>query len=299
MNYVLLLPLFICMFIGFLFLGLHLYKGWSTPKVFYPQTVAVWREKFLRHEKGKMLYEGYDRWCQVAGGTPEAHLLLSLIGGVAGFATGILLSNLIVSMSLFLLFLMLPTLLLYARYTVQLNKKINCFCRFVDLFARYYNGRKNIILTFREMIEECPKELLPDLLLLNNSLADGGDPVVAVEKFAERLDHPWAYDFAMYISSGLEGETEDIQVPLNRLTNEMFVQQDEKEERDSEIHSIWISLLIVIVICIALIPYNQALMQDSYRLYFFSPDGQAILAIALTVWSLSILLAFIWGRRFR
>lgn len=299
MKYVLLLPLLICLFIGFLFLGLHLYKSWSTPKVFYPRTVTVWRERFLRHETGRVLYEGYNRWCQVVGGSPEAHLLLSLCGAVAGFAAGILLGNLIVSLSLFLLLFMLPSLLLYARYTVQMNKKINSFCRFVDLFARYYNSRKNIILTFREMIEECPRELLPDLLLLNNNLADGGDPVIAVEKFAERLDHPWAYDFAMYISSGLEGETEDIQSPLNRLTNEMFVQQDEKEERDSEIHSIWISLLIVIAICICLIPYNQGLLQDSYRLYFFTPDGQAILAIALTVWSLSILLAFIWGRRFR
>jgi hypothetical protein len=149
------------------------------------------------------------------------------------------------------------------------------------------------------MVAECPKELLPELLLLNNSLADGGNSVQAVERFAERLQHPWAYDFAMYISSGLEGETEDIQSPLNRLTNEMFLQQDEKEERDSEIYAIWISLLVVIVICICLIPYNQGLLEDSYRLYFFTPDGQAILAIAMTVWCFSIVLAFIWGRRYR
>ena len=299
MKYLLLLPMFLSLLCGFYFLGLYLHRSWSTPKMLFPRTVAVWREKLLNYEAGRMLYEGYDRWCKVVGGTPEACLLYSLTGGVGGFAAGIVLGNLIVSLSLFLLFLLLPTLLLYARYTVLMNKKINSFCQFVDLFARYYNSRKNIILTFREMIEECPKELLPDLLLLNNALADGGDPVKAVEAFAERLHHPWAYDFAMYIASGLEGETEEIQSPLNRLTNEMFIQQDEKEERDSEIHSIWISLLIVIVICILLIPYNQSLLQDSYRLYFFTPDGQAILAIAVTVWLLSILLAFIWGRRFR
>jgi len=299
MNYLLLIPLFLCLFIGFLFLGLHLYKSWSAPKVFFPRTVEVWREKFLKHAARRKLYHHYDRWCQIGGGTPEAHFLVSLIGGVAGFVSGLLLGNLIVSLSLFLLFLMLPTLLLYARFTVRINKKISSFCRFVELFARYYNSRKNIILTFREMIGECPKDLLPDLLLVNNSLADGGDPVQAVEQFAERLDHPWAFDFATYIASGLEGETEDIQAPLNRLTNEMFVQQDEKEERDSEIYSIWISLLVVIAICICLIPYNQGLLQDSYRLYFFTPDGQAILALAVTVWSFSIVLAFIWGRRYR
>lgn len=246
-----------------------------------------------------MMYERYERWCKIGGGTPEVHVLLSLIGGVAGFAAGVLLGNIIVSLSLFLLLLLLPTLLLYSRYTVRLNKKINSFCQFVELFSRYYNSRKNIVLTFREMIGECPKELLPDLLLLNNSLADGGDPVQAVELFAEQLSHPWAFDFATYVSSGLEGETEDIQAPLNRLTNEMFVQQDEKEERDSEIYSIWISLLVVIAICICLIPYNQGLLRDSYRLYFYTPDGQAILALAVTVWSFSILLAFIWGRRYR
>ena len=299
MMYVLLIPMFLCIFIGFLFLGLHLYRGWSTPRVFFPKTVTVWREKFLKDSTRRLIYERYDRWCQIGGGTPEAHLLLSLIGGVAGFVSGVLLGNLIVSMSLFLLFILLPTLLLYARYTVRINKKISSFCRFVELFARYYNSRKNIILTFRDMIDECPKELLPDLLLLNNSLTDGGNSVTAIEKFAERLDHPWAFDFATYIASGLEGETEDIQSPLNRLTNEMFVQQDEKEERDSEIHSIWISLLIVIAICICLIPYNQSLLQDSYRLYFYTPDGQAILALAVTVWSFSILLAFIWGRGYR
>lgn len=299
MKYLILVPLFLCIFTGFLFLGLYLYKGWSAPKVLFPRTVEVWREKFLKHATRRMMYERYDRWCQIGGGSPEAHLLLSLIGGVAGFAAGIMLGNLIVSMSLFLLFLLLPTLLLYSRYTVRLNKKISSFCQFVELFARYYNSRKNIVLTFREMIGECPKELLPDLLLLNNSLADGGNPVQAVELFAEQLSHPWAFDFATYISSGLEGETEDIQAPLNRLTNEMFVQQDEKEERDSEIYSIWISLLVVIAICICLIPYNQGLLKDSYRLYFYTPDGQAILALAVTVWSFSILLAFIWGRRYR
>lgn len=299
MTYMLLVPMFLCLFSGFLFLGIHLYKRWTAPRVLYPRTVAVWRERFLRHETRRKLYEGYDRWCQIAGGAPEGYLLMSLVGGVSGFAAGILVGNVIVSMSLFLLLLMLPTLLLYARYTVLLNKKINSFCRFVDLFARYYNSRKNIVLTFREMVEECPKELLPELVLLNNSLADGGDPVAAIERFADRLQHPWAYDFAMYIASGLEGETEDIQSPLNRLTNEMFLQQDEKEERDSEIYSIWISLLVVIFLCICLIPYNQSLLKDSYRLYFFTPDGQAILAIALTVWCFSILLAFIWGRRYR
>lgn len=253
----------------------------------------------MQHATRRLLYERYDRWCQIGGGTPEAHLVLSLIGSVAGFMSGILLGNLIVSLSLFLLFLLMPTLLLYARYTVRINKKIKSFCRFVELFARYYNSRKNIVLTFREMIEECPKELLPDLLLLNNNLADGGDPILAIERFAQRLSHPWAFDFAMYISSGLEGETEDIQIPLNRLTNEMFVQQDEKHERDSEIYSIWISLIIVIAICICLIPYNQSLLKDSYRLYFYTLDGQSILALAITVWSFSILLAFIWGRRYR
>ncbi|UKK96122.1 hypothetical protein FO446_01020 [Brevibacillus brevis] len=299
MMYTFLFPVFLCLFSGFLFLGLHLYKGWRSPRVFFPRTVEVWREKFLSHSTRRMMYERFDRWCQIVGGTPEGYVLLSLIGGIAGFISGILLGNMIVSLSLFLLLLLLPTLILYAGYTVQMNKKISSFCRFVELFARYYNSRKNIVLTFREMIEECPKELLPDLLLLNNSLSDGGNSVVAVEQFAQRLDHPWAFDFATYISSGLEGETEDIQSPLNRLTNEMFVQQDEKHERDSEIYSIWISLLIVIAICICLIPYNQGLLQDSYRLYFYTPDGQAILAIAMTVWIFSILLAFIWGRRYR
>lgn len=299
MKYMLVVPMCLCIFSGFLFLGLYLYKGWSAPKVFFPRTVEVWRDKFLQHATRRKLYNGYDRWCQIGGGTPEAHLLISLIGAVAGFVFGLLIGNMIVSLSMFLLFLLLPSLLLYARYTVRINKKISSFCRFVELFARYYNSRKNIILTFREMIDECPKELLPELLLVNNSLADGGDPVMAVEQFAHRLDHPWAFDFATYIASGLEGETEDIQIPLNRLTNEMFVQQDEKEERDSEIYAIWISLLVVIAICICLIPYNQALLKDTYRLYFYTPDGQAILALAVMVWALSILLAFIWGRRYR
>lgn len=299
MKYGLLAPMFLCTLSGFLFLGFYLYKGWSAPKVFFPRTVAAWRDQFLKHPVRRKIFSHYDRWCQIGGGTPEAHLLGSLVGGVAGFASGLLIGNVIVSLSLFLFLLLLPTLLLYARYTVRINKKISSFCRFVELFARYYNSRRNIVLTFREMIGECPKELLPDLLLVNNSLADGGNPLLAVEQFAERLDHPWAFDFATYIASGLEGETEDIQAALNRLTNEMFVQQDEKDERDSEIYSIWISLLVVIAICICLIPYNQGLLKDSYRLYFFTPDGQAILALAVTVWSFSILLAFIWGRRYR
>ncbi len=253
----------------------------------------------LQRKTNQFIYNQYERWCQVAGGVPEVYLILSVVGSAAGFASGILLGNIVVSLSLFVLLLLLPTLLLYARYTVLINRKIMSFCRFVDLFSRYYSSRKNIILSFRDMVEECPKDLLPDLLLLTNKLSDGGDPVLALNQFAERLDHPWASDFATYVASGLEGETEDIQTALNRLTNEMFIQQDEKEERNSEIHAIWISLIVVIIICICLIPYNQSLLKDSYRLYFFTNDGQAILSLAVTVWSISILLAFIWGRRYR
>ncbi|CAJ1004552.1 MULTISPECIES: hypothetical protein [Bacillales] len=299
MKHLLFIPMSVCLFAGFWLLGLHLYRTWSAPNVFFPKTVAVWRERMLRHKTNRIIYERYEKWCGIAGGTPEAHILLSLIGGAAGFVSGILLGNIVVSLSLFVLLVLLPTLLLYARYTVRINKKIGAFCRFVDLFARYYSSRKNIILTFRDMVEECPKELLPDLLLLNNHLSDGGNPVRAVEIFAERINHPWAHDFAMYAASGLEGETEDIQSALNRLTNEMFIQQDEKEERNSEIYAIWVSLILVILICICLIPYNQSLLKDSYRLYFFTADGQAILSLAVTVWALSILLAFIWGRRYR
>jgi hypothetical protein len=50
---------------------------------------------------------------------------------------------------------------------------------------------------------------------------------------------------------------------------------------------------------VLLIPYNHLLLKDAYRLYFFTADGQALLALAVTVWCLSILLAFIWGRRNR
>jgi hypothetical protein len=299
MKLYMLIPMFVCLSVAFLFAGFYGYKVWSTPRLLFPKTAVTWWERLLQNKNSKFLYDRYSVWCRVAGGTPEAYLLISLVGPVAGFLTGMSLRNIIVSLSLFLLFILLPTLLLYARYTVRLNKKIQSFCHFVDLFSRYYSSRKNIILTFREMVDECPKELLPDLLLLNNTLTDGGSMVRAVEAFAERLQHPWAYDFATYLASGLEGETQDIQTSLNRLTNEMFVQQDEKEERNSEIHAIWISLILVIVISICLIPYNQSLLKDSYRLYFFTTDGQAILSLAVTVWCLSIVLAFIWGRRYR
>ncbi|MGE5702722.1 MAG: type II secretion system F family protein [Clostridia bacterium] len=228
---------------------------------------------------------------------PEDYFVISLVGAVAGFISGLLLDNVMISFCLFLLFLFLPTLILYARYTVLLNRKISSFGHFVDLFSRYYSSRKNIVLAFRDMLEECPKELQSELILLVNQLADGGSAVRAVESFADRLNHGWAHDFAIYIISGLEGETRDIQTSLNRLTNEMFVMQDERQERQSEIYSIWISLIIVIMICILLIPYNQALLKDSLRLYFLTPDGQSLLAIALTVWCFCILLAFIWGKR--
>jgi hypothetical protein len=294
-----LVPMTVCLLIGFLAACFYGYRVWSTPKVFFPKTVWAIREKLLQNQTRRLLYERYAVWCAVAGGEPEMYLLVSLFGSASGFLVGVMLGNIIVSLSLFFLLILLPTLLLYARYTVIINKKIQSFCYFVDLFSRYYSSRKNIILTFREMVNECPRELLPDLILLNNTLTDGGSLIRAVDAFAERLNHPWAYDFATYVASGLEGETEDIQISLNRLTNEMFVQQDEKEERDSEIYAIWISLLVVIAICVCLIPYNQSLLKDSYRLYFFTADGQAILSLAITVWSLSILLAFIWGRRYR
>lgn len=299
MKLMILIPMFVCILAAFLFASFYGYKVWTTPRVLFPKTTLALWERLLQNKQSKFLYDRYAKWCTVAGGTPEAFLLISLVGSVAGFLTGVMLRNLIVSLSLFLLLILLPTLLLYARYTVRLNKKIQSFCHFVDVFSRYYSSRKNIILTFREMVDECPKELLPDLLLLNNTLADGGSMVLAVEAFAERLHHPWAHDFATYIASGLEGETEDIRTSLNRLTNEMFVHQDEKEERDSEIHAIWISLLVVIAISICLIPYNHSLLKDSLRLYFFTEDGQAILSLAVTVWCLSIVLAFIWGRRYR
>lgn len=299
MNILILIPMFVSLFVGFLSIVWYGYRVWSTPKVFFPKTVWAIREKMLKHRTRRLLYERYAAWCSVAGGEPEAYLLVSLIGSVTGFLVGVMLGNIVVSLSLFFLLMLLPTLLLYARYTVLINKKIQSFCHFVDLFSRYYSSRKNIILTFREMVSECPKELLPDLIYLNNTLTDGGSFIRSVEAFAERLNHPWAFDFATYIVSGLEGETEDIQTSLNRLTNEMFVQQDEKEERDSEIYAIWISLLVVIAICICLIPYNQSLLKDSYRLYFTTADGQSILSLAITVWCLSILMAFIWGRRYR
>lgn len=299
MKLFLFIPMFVCLLVGFFMLGLYAHRTWSSPKVFFTGAVAKWRERMLQHRPNRYLYRQYERWCQIAGGEPEYFLILSMTGGAAGFVSGLLLGNVIVSLSLFVLLLLLPTLLLYARYTVLINRKIMSFCLFVDLFSRYYSSRKNIVLAFREMVEECPKDLLPELLLLTNKLADGGNSAIALQEFAERLNHHWAFDFATYVTSGLEGETEDIQTALNRLTSEMFVQQDEKEERNSEIHSIWISLIVVIIICICLIPYNQTLLKDSYRLYFFTNDGQAILSLAVMVWSISILLAFIWGRRYR
>jgi hypothetical protein len=299
MSYTLLFPMALCLFLSFFFWGTILERVRLEPKVFYPKTVAILRKKLLTDKNGRYLYVRYATWCSVVGSrfSPEGYFILSVFGAVCGFWIGFFIGNIAVSFSLFLLLLLFPSLLLYARYTVRVNKMIKSFCHFVDLFSRYYSSRRSIVLAFREMMEECPKELLPELILLNNKLADGGDPIHAIESFADRLNHHWAHDFATYISSGLEGETEDIQSSLNRLTNEMFVQQDEKEERNSEIYSIWISLIIVIVICVLLIPYNQSLLKDSYRLYFFTADGQSILSIAVTVWCLSILLAFIWGRR--
>lgn len=299
MSSVLLIPMAICLFIGFVASLTLFIRWWNRPKVFYPKSIFALREKLLRDKSTRYFYQRYSLWCSLLGSklSPEAYLLYSLITAVCGFGVGLLCGNPIISLSLFVLFLCTPTLVLYARYTLKLNKMISSFSQFVDLFSRYYSSRKNIVLTFRQMLEDCPKELQSELILLNNRLADGGDQVRAVEQFAERLNHDWAHDFATYIASGLEGETENIQLSLNRLTNEMYIQQDEKEERQSEIYSIWISLIIVIVICILLIPYNQSLLKDSFRLYFFTPDGQALMAISANVWCFSILLAFIWGRK--
>lgn len=299
MSRLLLLPMTICLVVSFWGFGILVVRRWSLPKVFYPKSVYVLKNKLLEDRSGRYIYGRYSVWCSLVGSkfSPEVYLLGSLILSVLGFLIGLLTHNLAVSFSLFLLLMFIPTLILYARYTLRLNKMIKSFAQFVDLFSRLYSSRKNIVLAFREMVEECPKELLPELILLNNRLSDGGDLVKAIEAFAERVSHDWAADFAIYIASGLEGETADIQTSLQRLTNEMFIQQDEKEERQSEIYSIWLSLIIVIVICILLIPYNQTLLKDAYRLYFFTPDGQALLAISVTTWCFSILLAFIWGRR--
>ncbi len=299
MSAMILLPMAVCLYVGFAALGVWLTQTWTRPKVFYPRTMNALRERLLKDRSARYLYRRYLIWCSVTGTrvTPEGYLLLSVLGASAGFLAGLMISNAIVSLALFLLFLSAPSLVLYARYTVKINHMIASFCEFVDLFSRHYSSRKNIILAFRSMVEECPKELQAELILLNNTLTDGGSPVAALESFAERLRHQWADDFATYVISGLEGETEDIQTSLNRLTNEMFVQQDERSERKSEIYAIWISLLVVIVICVLFIPYNQTLLPQSYRLYFFTADGQALLALAVMVWSLSVLLAFIWGRR--
>ena len=299
MNMLLFIPMAVCLFVGFVGFLIIIVRRWNQPKVFYPKSIFALREKLLKDKSARFLYQQYTLWCSLLGSklSPEMYVLYSLITAVIGFTVGLLCGNPVVSLCLFLLFLFTPTLFLYARYTMKLNRMISSFSQFIDLFSRYYSSRKNIVLTFRQMVEECPKELQSELFLLNNRLADGGDQVRAVEQFAERLNHDWAHDFAIYVTSGLEGETEDIQVSLNRLTNEMFIQQDEKEERQSEIYSIWISLIIVIIICVLLIPYNQTLLKDSFRLYFFTPDGQALLAISSTVWCFSILLAFIWGRR--
>lgn len=299
MSYFLLLPMALCLFLFFLCAGSLLARMQFEPKVFYPKTLGILREKLMADKNGRYVYGRYEIWCSVAGSkiSPEGYFIFSLLGAITGFWLGFFTGNILSSLSLFLLMLLAPTLFLYARYTIRINRMVKSLCHFVDLFTRYYSSRKNIVLAFREMTGECPKDLLGELILLNNRMADGGDPVEAIESFADRINHHWAYDFATYISSGLQGETEDIQAALNRLTNEMFIQQDEKEERDSEIHSIWISLIIVIVICLALIPYNQSLLKESYRLYFFTADGQALLSFALSIWCLSILLAFIWGRR--
>ncbi|GAA4721455.1 type II secretion system F family protein [Brevibacillus fulvus] len=300
MNTMLLLvPMALCLTVFFTFLGFVLVRAWHTSKVFYPKAVIKLQKKLLEDKTGQYFYRRYSTWCSVAGGKigPLEYAAISLIGSILGFLLGLLSGNAIVSLTLFLLLLLTPSLILYARYTLRVNQMVKSFGQFVDLFARYYNSRKNIVLTFREMVPECPKELQQELIILNNKLSDGGNSIQAVESFAERLNHHWAFDFATYIISGLEGETADIQSALIRLTNEMFMQQDEKEERNSEIYAIWISLLAVIAICILLIPYNQTLLKESYRLYFFTPDGQALLSLAATIWFFSILLAFIWGRR--
>ncbi|WP_255298602.1 type II secretion system F family protein [Brevibacillus dissolubilis] len=295
----LLIPMTLLLFIGLITSGALLHQTVSAPKILYPKTLSILRQKMLSDKNGRFIYHRYLIWCSVTGSkaTPEAYLAISMVGATGGFLFGLLFSNILVSLSLFLLFFLSPSLILYARYTVLINRMIRSFCTFVDLFARHYSSRKNIVLAFRDMLGDCPKELQAELILLSNTLSDGGNPVKAVEAFADRLNHDWARDFATYIMSGLEGETADIQSSLNRLTNEMYIEQDEREERKSEIYAIWISLVIVIIICLLLIPYNQSLLPDSYRLYFFTADGQALLAMAVTTWCLSILLAFIWGRR--
>lgn len=293
------IPMTLCLLTGFVAWGMLAAKTWSTPRVFYPKTLFALRNKMLADANTGYMYRRYAVWCSIAGGRllPEDFAAISLVGAVIGFTGGLLMSNATISLCLFALFLFLPTLMLYARYTIRINAMVKSFGHFVDLFSRHYSNRKNIVLAFRDMVEECPKELENELILLINKLADGGSATLAIEQFAERLNHGWAEDFATYVISGLEGETKDIQSSLNRLTNEMFVLQDEREERQSEIHSIWISLVIVIAICILLIPYNQTLLKDSFRLYFLTPDGQTLLAIALTIWCFCILLAFIWGKR--
>lgn len=299
MSRYLLLPMTVCLFVSLWGFGILIVRRWNLPRVFYPKSVYALKSKLLEDKTGRYIYGRYSIWCSLVESklSPEGYLLCSLISSAFGFFIGLFTHNAVISISLFVLLLFTPTLILYARYTLKLNRMIQSFAQFVDLFSRLYSSRKNIVLAFREMVEECPKELLSELILLNNRLTDGGDSVKAIEAFAERLSHDWATDFATYIASGLEGETADIQASLQRLTNEMFIQQDEKEERQSEIYSIWISLIIVIAICILLIPYNQTLLKDSYRLYFFTPDGQALLAISITIWCFSILLALIWGRR--
>jgi len=299
MKALLLAPMGLCLFIGFVTFGMLFIRTLQKPKLLYPKTLSAIREKMLADANSRYIYQRYLIWCSVVGSYlhPEGYLLLSLLCSIAGFFVGVFFQNIVVSFSLFILLLLSPTLLLYARYTIRKNKMIAVFCVFVDLFARHYSSRKNIVLAFREMVDDCPKELLTELILLNNTLADGGSPSRAIETFADRLNHDWAQDFAIYIISGFDGETEDIQSSLNRLTNEMFIHQDQREERRSEISAIWISLIVVIIICILLIPYNQSLLPDSYRLYFFTADGQALISIAVTVWCLSILFAFVWGRR--
>lgn len=299
MNILLLFPMAVCLMVGFFTAGIVINRIWVEPRVFYPRTVLSIRSKLLQDAHTKYWYHRYSIWCEVVGtrNSADGYLLFSFFGAVIGFLLALLSGNVIVAFSTFMFLLISPTLILYARYTVKINKMIDSFSQFVDLFSRYYSSRKNIVLTFRDMVDECPKELQAELILLNSTLADGGEQSKAVEAFSERLNHEWAHDFATYIISGLEGETADIQASLNRLTGEMFVQQDEKEERRSEIHSIWISLIIVIIICLLFIPYNQSLLKESYRLYFLTADGQALLLMAVMVWVLSILLAFIWGRR--
>jgi hypothetical protein len=299
MSTLLLIPMGICLVIAFFSAGVLLKQTWLAPGMLYPKTVSVLRSRLLGDKNGRYLYQRCAIWCSVTNSrlSPEGYVLLSLCGSVLGFLTGLLLGNIVVSLSLFVLLLLSPLLILFARYIVRVNKMIRSFAYFVDLFTRHYNSRKNVVLAFRDMVADCPKELQSELILLNNTMADGSGAVKAIEMFAERINHVWAHDFAMYIVSGLEGETADIQSALNRLTNEMFVEQADREERRSEIYGIWISLILVIVISLLLIPYNHTLLKDTYRLYFLTADGQALLSIAFTVWCLSIMLAFIWGRR--